>query len=410
MTRVLATTRTSNGSGNPAAGLRVELLRDPSSMVAVQSEVEELCQDLCEPNVFFEPWFFLPALKHLAPRERLHLLCLYETGGRQRLCGFLPLIEGRLHSLLPLKTYEVWAHSQCFRCTPLVRKGYAGEFWTTVLSWLESRPWHRRLLDLQRLPAEGELWDCLQSALRERPSLRTLLYRFETAFLRCDQSYDEALGKAMSKSTRRKLLQQRRRLDKRGRLAFTDLEEGRPLDAVIEQFLKIEASGWKGRMGTALIAKQDEAGFFHDVIHAAYERKRLIFLSLRLDGRMIAAQCGFRTRSGAFEFKVAYDEAFARYSPGILLEMEEMRRMLDPGDPLRAGLSWVDSCAGPNDGPNYRCWPERRPVVRCRISTAWTPHAPAMAAWPFVRGMVHLFSGADTAHHVQRGTGEPRAR
>ena len=381
--------------------LRVEVLQDRRQVVAARAALEDLCHELCEPNIFYEPWFLFPALEHLASDERFQFLCLYEQGGRQRLCGFVPLIESRLHPLLPLMTYEVWAHSQCFRCTPLVRRGFAGPFWHAVLSWLEGQPWHCRLLHLHRLPAEGELWDSLRSALEERPSLRALLYRFDSAFLRTGRSYDETLSRSMSKSTRRKLVQQRRRLSERGQLTFTDLDGSAAVDSAIEEFLRIEASGWKGRAGTALASNRKVAAFYRDVMRAACDQGRLTFLSLRLDGRAIATQCTILAPPGAFHFKCAYDESYRQFSPGILLEMESVHRMHDPDDPLRSGLTWCDSCAGPEDGPDYRCWPQRRPIARYRITTGWTPHAVALALWPLGRRL--LGRGSQDA-------GRPRGR
>lgn len=382
---------TGAASVDPTAGLHLEVLQDPGSVMALEESIDDLCQDLCRANVFFEPWCLFPALKHLGRSERFQFLCLYESGGRQRLCGFLPLIESRLHPYLPLKAFEVWAHSQCFRCTPLVRKGFAERFWQLVLSWLDNRPWHSRLLHLQKLPADGELWRALQGALQARPSYRTLLYRYDTAFLRIGADHFETLRRAMSGNTRRKLEQQRNRLAKLGNLTFTDIDDGAPIEPVVEEFLQLEASGWKGEAGTALASNESDAAFFRDVVRAAYDRGRLCFLSLRLDGRMIAGQCALLTPPGAFQFKCAYDESLGRFSPGTQLEMEEVRRLHDPADPLRGGLSWCDSCAGPDDGPNYRCWPDRMPIARCRITTAWTPHALAIGLWPLVRRWLRRF-------------------
>ena len=363
------------------AELRTQQLRGPDSVLALRDSIEELCRDLAYPNIFYEPWFLFPALKHLGRDKPLHFLCVYETGGGQRLCGFLPLIESRLHPYLPLKTFEAWAHSQCFRCTPLVRHGFAEQFWRAILSWLEGCPWHRRLLRLRKMPAEGELWCTLQRALAERPSFRRLSFGFDTSFLDIGPSYDETIKMAMSRETRRKIKQMRKRLDKVGQVTFEDIDDGPPADTVIEEFLHLEASGWKGRSGTALGMDRDEAALYRDVIRAAYDRKRLTFLSLRLDGRMIAGRCAFMAATGAFAFKVAYDESFARYSPGTLLELDELRRLHDPEDRTRAELTWCDSCAMPGDGPTYRCWPGHMPVARYLIAPPWTPHALAIALW-----------------------------
>ena len=372
-------------SATPDAALRVECHTDPEAILAARASIEELCQDLCESNVFFEPWFLFPALKHLGANRRFCFLCLYETGGLRRLCGFLPLVVTRLHPLVPLPIYQVWDHSQCFRCTPLIRSGHAEPFWQAILSWLEERPWYSRLLDVKRLPADGESGRALQSVLAARGSLRSLEYRYDTAVLQVRRSCDETLNAAMSGKTRRKRANERQQLERAGHLTFTDVDDGPNLARLTDEFLELEASGWKGEAGTALASSAGEAAFFRDVIRAAFERGRLSFLALRLDGRMIAAHCLFYDPPRSFHFKTAYDESFGKYSPGTQLLIEETRRMHDPGDRLRAEIAWSDSCVGPGSGPDYRCWPDRMTVGRWRITTAGAPHALPLAIWPALR-------------------------
>ena len=154
---------------------------------------------------------------------------------------------------------------------------------------------------------------------------------------------------------------------------------------MIEEFLRLESSGWKVDAGTALACTHEEASFFREVIRAAFDRGQLTFLTLRLDDRIIAAHCMFLDPPGTFHFKTAYDEAFRRYSPGTLLQIEETRRMHAPEDHFRANVVWSDSCAGPDDGPDYRCWPDRRPIARFRITKSWAPHAPSLMLWPVVQ-------------------------
>ena len=392
MTRQLVAAASGTRPRTPEAAVRLEVLTDVESILAARASIEALCDDLYEANIYFEPWFLFPAIEHLGADVQFAFLCIYETAGRQRLCGFLPLCESRLHPILPLRTYRVWGHSQCFRCTPLVRRGFAEAFWRATLSWLEERSWHRRLLDLQRLPAEGDVWRALQSVLIERRSFRTLLYRYETAVLRIGSSYDDALDRAMSRSTRRRLAKKGRRLARAGSSIYAEAGEGCSIDRFIEEFLELEASGWKGEAGTALASNGREAAFFREVVRAAHERGRLLFLSLRLDGRLIAARCAFLAPPGAFVFKSAFDEAFRRFSPGTLTAMEETRRLHDPEDRLRGGLTWADSCAGPGDGPTYRCWPDRMAVAGLRIASRWSPHALPMRFWPVVQRMARALS------------------
>src|SRR3546814_7316636 len=66
---------------------------------------------------------------------------------------------------------------------------------------------------------------------------------------------------------------------------------------------------------------------------------RLHFLRMDLDGRAIAMLVNFRHGEGAFSFKIAFDEALGRFSPGVLIEIANLQAVL--GDPA---IGWMDSC------------------------------------------------------------------
>jgi hypothetical protein len=63
-------------------------------------------------------------------------------------------------------------------------------------------------------------------------------------------------------------------------------------------------------------------------------------------------------------FKTAYDESYARFSPGLLLQIENLD-MLE-----RPGLDWMDSCAAENHPMIDNLWTERRDIVRVTVRLA----------------------------------------
>jgi hypothetical protein len=67
---------------------------------------------------------------------------------------------------------------------------------------------------------------------------------------------------------------------------------------------------------------------------------------------------------GAFLFKTAYDEDYARFSPGVLLQIENLDLL------ERDGVAWVDSCAAENHPMIDALWTERRPIVRVTVRLA----------------------------------------
>ena len=70
----------------------------------------------------------------------------------------------------------------------------------------------------------------------------------------------------------------------------------------------------------------------------------------------------FLTPPGAFGFKTAFDEEYARFSPGFLLEREFL------GALDRFGIRWCDSCAAEDHSVMNQIWYERRRVGRVSIA------------------------------------------
>ena len=376
----------------PAAvpALRSVVVSKLQDFHALRGELEELCNELCEDNVFYEPWMMVPALTHLDRGHALSFVCFYETASPGRLCGFFPLMRAPVHPLLPLSTYQSWTHPHCFRSTPLIRKGFAESCWSALFDWLERQPVWRRMLFVRRLLADGETAQALRQVLGRRPTLHYAMVGHETAFLRIAGDSDEVLRQAMSGSTLGKLRRQQRRLAECGEIVFSEVDDEPDLNHFLDEFLELETSGWKGQQGTAIACHANEEAFFRAVASAARDRGQLSLLSMRVGGKLLAAQCSLVSRHGSFLFKTTYDEHYSRYSPGVLLEIEHLRRMHDPKAPLRGRLSWSDSCAGPDDGPVYRCWPERRTVVEYRIACGWGPPWLIVTLWPLLR-RIYLF-------------------
>jgi hypothetical protein len=70
----------------------------------------------------------------------------------------------------------------------------------------------------------------------------------------------------------------------------------------------------------------------------------------------------FITAPGAFSFKTTFDEAYSRFSPGVLLQCENLL-MLDRDD-----VAWTDSCAAQDHPMIDHIWRERRAVGRISIA------------------------------------------
>ena len=128
------------------------------------------------------------------------------------------------------------------------------------------------------------------------------------------------------------------------------------------RFLDLERAGWKGRAGTAFASSSAHAEFFRAICERFAASGRLELLTLEAGDRTVAMKCNLLAGEGAFCFKIAFDEDFARFSPGVQLELDNVERFHE------GSAAWMDSCAAPDHPMINQLWPDRR-----RIQTVMLP-------------------------------------
>ena len=109
-------------------------------------------------------------------------------------------------------------------------------------------------------------------------------------------------------------------------------------------------------------------------------------LGFFVDDAPIALKCNFVAHDGIFNLKIAYDERYRRFSPGVLLEVDaivEAHRT--------PGIGWVDSCAIANHPMINGLLSERRTIQHLLLSTGSRGYL-AIAGLHFVRTLKRIFS------------------
>ncbi|WP_277053088.1 GNAT family N-acetyltransferase [Zestomonas thermotolerans] len=369
------------------AGYRVECLQGLEAVRSYLPMWEELSQAASEPNVFYAPWGLLPALEHLAGDRRVELLFLWRETGTAGpvLDGLVPLrVSGC--ALLPIA--RLYRHRYCFSVVPLVRAGRERAVLDALLGWLQAQRRRYPLLLLRDLPAEGPLAEALREALAASGRQFFEGLHSERALLQLGSDAEHYLERNFSARRLKEYRRLGRRLGELGELRIRRLQAGdEDLEAWLEAFVALEAKGWKGRLQSALGSRAETRRYFEAVVRGAHARGQLLMLELSLDGRPLAMRCDFLAPPGAFAFKIAYDEEFARFSPGVLLELEAIRVLHE----LKAqGLHWVDSCSAPDDQTSNRLWMERKRLGTFKLSSgtlladlwiSFYPHAKRLKDW-----------------------------
>ncbi len=124
-----------------------------------------------------------------------------------------------------------------------------------------------------------------------------------------------------SKEHRRAIQRRTRRLKEIGELTFTDHPQEGDLASVLDRGLALEASGWKGQKGGAVLSRPDFERWYRALAEAAAEKGWLRLSTLNLDERMVTFAYDIVYGGRRYGMLSAYDESpeMSRLSVGTIL-------------------------------------------------------------------------------------------
>jgi CelD/BcsL family acetyltransferase involved in cellulose biosynthesis len=331
-----------------------------------------------EPNPFFESWYLLPALKNLDPTGKVRLLVLEMD---DEWLGLIPISLDSRYYTYPLPQLCSWIHGNCFLGLPLIAKGHEVVFWQALLGWADNNAAYGLFLHLSHLPLKSQAYEVLRSLLAETGRHAALVHSEERALLASAMTAEEYWEASLSGKKRKELRRQRNRLAELGEVSIDQTRDATDLADWTESFLKLEAAGWKGSAGSALASAPAKQNLFREALAGAAARGKLERATITLDGEPIAMLASFIASAGSFSFKTAFDEAYSRFSPGVLLQQANLALLDDPE------FTWCDSCASADHPMIDHIWRERRSIGRLSIAIG------GIARRTLFAGLAYLESG-----------------
>lgn len=352
--------RSPDTSADAVADSQLRLLDlDEIAEPAFVAAWERLVEQASEPNPFYEPWFLIPSLRQWGAADRVVIKAWF-TGGR--LAGLMPIVRSTRYYSHVITHATGWSHANSFCGVPLITGGLEDAFWRAMLAHFDGSAKWALFLHLPRLPADGPTYAALARVLDDSARARYFVAEENRAFLHGNVSAHDYLEASMSAKKRKELRRQHNRLAEEGALSFERVEDDAGLTDWTQEFLALESGGWKGVAGSALANAQDTRTLFIEALAGAAAAGRLERLALRLDGRAIAMLANFITPPGAYSFKTAFDEDYARFSPGMLLQLKNLALLERPD------VEWADSCAVEGHPMIERLWRGQRRMVSCNIA------------------------------------------
>lgn len=300
---------------------------------------DDLAAHAIEPNGYYlSPWA-LAVDAGARGRSHVNALCGFAS---RRLVALLPVVSAWRAFRLPLPIM-VSAESYGTLHTPLLARDDAAAAAQALCDDALARG--ARAIVLRHVPIEGDAIRAIRDALARDGRAPTVLHSYARACLDATGDAEALLRDALGAKKLKELRRQRHRLSEVGALNFTVARTVDEVARAIETFLALEAGGWKGKRGTALVQHDGDAAFIRRAARELAARGQCEIAVLAAGETPVAAGVILKHDTRAFWFKLGIDERFARLSPGVQLALELTRYFC--ADP---SVEFVDSTA-PADSP-----------------------------------------------------------
>ncbi|MEM8839287.1 MAG: GNAT family N-acetyltransferase [Pseudomonadota bacterium] len=314
---------------------------------------QALSDEAADPNPFFGPAFLMPYLRHMGAR---HVKVLAVTDGLtgQWLMA-APVRPRPAGLLLPVPTTFTTDYGPVG--TPLLSPD-AGMIHARL--FFGAAAGKAGVLALPHLPLGSRAARLLMDLEEADVTVAERSHRASHDSGPEGQAQFDAAFKGKRRKEMKRLL---RRLEDEGDVSLATVEDS-ALKHRFEAFLALEASGWKGRENTALASTSQTAAFSRETVGAMAGAGRVRIDELRVGETLIASLVSFVDGGHVFAWKIAFDEAYARYSPGAQLVLYTFQQNL-----AMPGFRLADSLAIPGHSMIEPLWRGRLEIGTVLVSS-----------------------------------------
>jgi CelD/BcsL family acetyltransferase involved in cellulose biosynthesis len=325
----------------------------PLATIAV-NQWRALSERAIEPNGYCLPDWELAVNASARGRTGVSALRAWSDAssaqnGAARLIGLMPVVSMWRAYKIPLPAL-VSAQPYGTLCTPPLDRDMAHDAVAALLH--QARQAGAHALILRDVSLDGPAMNVFDEMLRQEALRPRVLQSHHRACLDATREADELLRDALGAKKLKELRRQRYRLAEHGAVRFAVARRPEEVAAALETFLRLEASGWKGKRGNALVQDVGDAGFIRRAAPALAETGRCEIVTLHTDVTPVAAAIVLRHQDRAFYFKLGIDERFAKFSPGVQLTLDLTRHLC--ADPAVATADSTASADHPMINPIWR--------------------------------------------------------
>lgn len=310
---------------------------------------QQLSQQALEPNPFFSSSFVTTFNTHKAG-DSLRVLLALDPSGTKALAA-LPIMMVRRGLLFKLPSALAGDYGPLG--TLLVSEDASSATLNTLLEAACSLSFAKTLL-LPFHGTDGPVYQRLQSTLAAHNWTQQIASSEDRAFQQAGSEGQAEFDALKKRSSWKGAFKNQRRLEKQGAFTFSMLEDPADIEEGLEAFLQLEAAGWKGKQGSALLSREPDAAFTRELVLKQGQAGNIRIGQLKLDGKLIATNVLLREQGRIFGWKTTFDEDLSKFSPGQLLIYYSTQKLLEDSE-----FTGADSLSTPENQMANRAWTSR---------------------------------------------------
>lgn len=313
-----------------------------------------------EANAFYHPAWARAVARHVKGQVGMRALLAWDGPRKRRLIGLMLVAPAWNCLRLPIPVFVGW-YAYAPLTTPLLDRDRSDAAARALLTG--ARESGAQAVLLPAMAQDGAVAAALRRAAEPFAVSPRVFNAHERARLDATQDIDDAIA-ALGAKKLKELRRQRNRLADGGEVEFRIAAPGAEAEAALERFLALEAAGWKGAAGTALAVKEGDVAFMKEALPAMVRDGAAQIVTLTSGDKVVAAGVLLRHARRAYFFKIAYDENFAKTSPGVQLTLDITRSLC-----ADAAIDSVDSTAIANHPMIDHIWRDRQPIADLLLPT-----------------------------------------
>lgn len=286
-----------------APELALGTISSETSFAGLTDQWDALVRSRPRPSPFLLHTWLLEWWRHYGEGGELAVHVAYRNG---RLVGALPLCLRSSYGLRVLSF--IGGHTSL--ADLLVADGVPPEIGAALTRRAASAG--QDFAEFSGLPAASRLVEELGS------SALTLIERSEAPVLDLSRGWEETYRSKFSSKKRSHHRRRRRQLAELGRVEVDVARTADELDRALEDAFALHERRWSGRPDGSGFATPAGRSFHHATVRELAKLELPRIVTLKLDGRPVAFHYYIALEARMYVYRIAFDPAFARFSPGMI--------------------------------------------------------------------------------------------